>query len=286
MAVSSGDSGGPLAKVTLPIEGRPTTFLVDTGAARSVIRTEDLPDPSYLSDIDISCVGVDGVPRTSPLTRPMQVRTFPDLLARIVVSSTCPLNLLGADVLSRLQASIDFTSDGTITISSPLGCEDSSALCSIPLLMALEDKPSISIPEKVLKKIPDCLWSTGPEDIGHLKVPPVMVELKSGAPLPRKPQYPLKPAQSAAISKQVKSLVANGALVPPLFPIKKKTPKGELEQYRMVQDLRAGNDSTVLETPIVPNPHTLLAGIPPNSEVLYSCGLGKCFFQCSPPSFL
>ncbi|MEE6519209.1 hypothetical protein FKM82_030811 [Ascaphus truei] len=30
-----------------------TPFLVDTGAARSVIRAADIPDPSYLSDIDV-----------------------------------------------------------------------------------------------------------------------------------------------------------------------------------------------------------------------------------------
>lgn len=76
---------------------KPTTFLIDRGAAKSVLRAVNLPNNSFLSTIDVSCVGMDGVPRSSPL---------PDLLARFVVSSTCPLNLLGADVLSRLQASI------------------------------------------------------------------------------------------------------------------------------------------------------------------------------------
>ncbi|XP_077334543.1 uncharacterized protein LOC143975860 [Lithobates pipiens] len=287
MTVSSNVTGGPLAKVTLPIQGKPTTFLIDTGAARSVLRAEDLPDNSFLSTIDVSCVGVDGVPRSSPLTEPLQVGTFPDLLTRFVVSSTCPLNLLGADVLSRLQASIIFTPEGGVKLHTPLSLEDSSALCSLPLLMTLHEAitPS-SIPQEVLDRIPVCLWSTGPEDIGHLKVPPVSVKLKEGASLPRKPQYPLKLAQSEAISKHVAALVQNGALIPctspcntPLFPVKKKTPKGEPDRYRMVQDLRAINEVTVLDTPIVPNPHTILSAVPPMAEYFTVVDLANAFYS-------
>lgn len=118
--------------MTLPIEGLPTTFSIDRGAARSVLRTEDLPDHSYLSNIDISCVGVEGTPRTNLLTHPLQIGKYPDLLARFVASSTCPLNLLGADVLSRLQASTVFSEHGSITVSSPLGLENTSALLHHP----------------------------------------------------------------------------------------------------------------------------------------------------------
>lgn len=136
------NTNSPLAKVAIPIEeGHPTTFLIDTGAARSVIQDQDLPDTSYLSDIDISCVGVDGSPKSHPLTKPLQVGIYKDLLARFVVSPNCPLNLLGADVLSRLQASITFTPEGMISISTPLTTEDQSALCSIPLLMILQTTP-------------------------------------------------------------------------------------------------------------------------------------------------
>lgn len=155
-------------------------------------RAEDLPANTFLSNIDVSCVGVDGVPRSSPLTELLQVGTFPDLLARFVVSSTCPLNLLGADVLSRLQASIIFTPEGGVKLHTPLSLEDSPALCSLPLMMTLHEAttPS-SIPQEVLDRIPACLGSTGPEEICQLKVPPVMVQLEPEALLPRKPQYPL-----------------------------------------------------------------------------------------------
>ncbi|XP_040203757.1 uncharacterized protein LOC120935764 [Rana temporaria] len=286
MIATHKDSGGPLAKITLSIEGRPTQFICDTGAARSVIRTKELPDISFLSDNDITCVGVDGTPRKSPLTRPLQVGNIPDLLTRFVVSDTCPLNLLGADVLSRLQASISFQPDGGIRVTSPLTDEDTSALCSIPLLLSLNVEDKTGIPEEVLTRIPSCLWSTGPEDISHLKVPPVMVRMKPGAPFPRKPQYPLKPSVSAAITRQIEALLQNGALIPctspcntPLFPVKKKTPKGEPVKYRMVQDLRAVNEATILETPIVPNPHTLLAGIPPTAKYFTVVDLANAYFS-------
>ncbi|KAM8927728.1 uncharacterized protein RCH25_007996 [Pelodytes ibericus] len=62
--------------------------------------------------------GVDGTPRSNPLTKPLRVGTFPDLLTRFVVSSSCPLNLLAADVLSRLQASISFTPDVVVGIKT------------------------------------------------------------------------------------------------------------------------------------------------------------------------
>ncbi|XP_056419588.1 uncharacterized protein LOC130361051 [Hyla sarda] len=286
MAVTSINNDGPLAKVTLPIEGHPTTFLIDTGAARSVIRAQDLPTKTFLSKIDVSCVGVDGVPRTSPLTKPLRIANIPHLFARFVVSDTCPLNLLGADVLSRLQASIKFSKDGTVSISSPLEADDVSALCSLPIMLALQQTPTHTIPPEVLARIPESLWSTGPEDIGKLRIPPVMVTLKPGAPLPRKPQYQLKIAQSEAISKQVQTLVNKGALIPctspcntPLFPIKKKTAKGEPEKYRMVQDLRAVNEATVLETPILPNPHTLLSKVPPTAKYFTVVDLSNAFFS-------
>lgn len=193
--------------------------------------------------------------RSSTLTCLLQVGIFPGLLARFVVSSTCPLNLLSTNVLSSLQVS-----RGECVSVHPLSFEDSSALCFLALLMAIEDHIA-TIPQLVLDRIPVHFWSTGPEDIGHLKVPPVMVTLKPGAFLPRMPQHPLKISQSATIIRKVAALVKNGALVPykspcntPLFPVKTTTPKGEPDKYWMVQDLRAVSKATVLETPIVPNP--------------------------------
>uniref|UniRef100_A0A8C5QBL6 ribonuclease H n=1 Tax=Leptobrachium leishanense TaxID=445787 RepID=A0A8C5QBL6_9ANUR len=151
--------------------------------------------------------------------------------------------------------------------------------------MSIESSPISFPPIPELYEVPDHLWSKGPEDIGRLQVPPVLVTLKPGATPPRKPQYPLKPAQSAAIAKQVCILGDSGALVQctspcnsPLFPVKKKTPKGEPEAYRMVQDLRAVNEATILDTLLVSNPHTLLSGIPPSACYFTVVDLANAFF--------
>ncbi|XP_040216980.1 uncharacterized protein LOC120946223 [Rana temporaria] len=47
----------------------------------------------------------------------------------------------------------------------------------------------------------------------------------------------------------------------------------------MVQDLRAVNEATVLDTPIVPNPHTLLSGIPPTAEYFTVVDLANAFYS-------
>ncbi|KAM8952908.1 uncharacterized protein RCH25_043648 [Pelodytes ibericus] len=93
-----------------------------------------------------------------------------------------------------------------------------------------------------LDRVPVKLWSTGPDDIGRLEVPPILVQLIQGA-------------------------------------IKKKTEKGEPDKYRMVQDLRAVNDVTILETPIVPNPHTLLSQVPPSAKFFTVVDLANAFFS-------
>ncbi|OCT82260.1 hypothetical protein XELAEV_18024780mg [Xenopus laevis] len=279
----------PVMAATSEGNGHPTTFLIDTGTARSVIRTQDLPHQATISDLDISCVGVDGTPRKNPLTCSLQVGSFSGLLARFVVSPTCPMNLIGTDLLSRMQAKVVFLPDGSVTVSTPLDPDETSTLCSIPLLLSADqDVLSTSIPDDVLARIPPALWSQGPEDIGRLHMPPVVVHLKEGASLPRKPQYPLKPAQSQAITKQLQTLLANGAIIQrtspcntPLFPVKKKGKAGEPDKYRLVQDLRAVNDATIMETPLVSNPHTILSGIPPSSTYFTVVDLTNAFY-CIP----
>ncbi len=282
------EEAGPLARLTLSIQGTPTTFLIDTGAARSVIRTQDLPKQAMLSNTSVSCVGVDGRPRDNPLTCPLQVGPYSGLLARFVVSPTCPLNLLGTDLLYRLQAKLAFLPDGSIAVSSLLDQTEAISLCSVPLLL-FTDLTAISdcnIPAHVLSRIPPVLWSQGPEDIGRLRVPPVAVCLKEGAVLPRKPQYPLKPAQSESINKQLQTLLENGAIKrqsspcnTPLFPVKEKGKAGEPDKYRLVQDLRAVNEATVMETPLVSNPHTILSGIPPSATHFRAVDLTNAFYS-------
>ncbi|KAM8934195.1 uncharacterized protein RCH25_004617 [Pelodytes ibericus] len=110
-------------------------------------------DARLTTDTDYQS-GVDGTPRSNLLTKPLRVGTFPDLLTRFVVSSSCPLNLLGADVLSRLQASISFTPDAHKPLHAFLGllsyCRpwipEASSLMQ-PLYDALKSEPFALSPE-------------------------------------------------------------------------------------------------------------------------------------------
>ncbi|XP_077137537.1 uncharacterized protein LOC143803640 [Ranitomeya variabilis] len=207
---------GPIAKVTINVQGKPLPFLVDTGAARSVIRLQDLPFPDLISSEAVTCVGVDGKPTSNKLTRKIQVGPYEDMFMRLVVSPTCPTNLLGADLLQKLRATIAYSSDGlTITITDPLDPSEECQLQAAPLLMMMDEaaKTVSSVPPEVMSQVPSTLWSTGPEDIGRLAVPPVRVILKPGAQLPRVPQYPLKSVQEESLATQIKTLLENGALV-------------------------------------------------------------------------
>ncbi|XP_056378980.1 uncharacterized protein LOC130274570 [Hyla sarda] len=96
-------------------------------------------------------------------------------------------------------------------------------------------------------------------------------------------------AQAEAITKQVEALLKNGALIPcisrcktPLFPVKKKTTKGQPDKYCMVQELRAVKFWThplcLIHIPWGPEYHV--------SYLLHSCGLGECLLHRSTTPFL
>ena len=133
--------------------------------------------------------------------------------------------------------------------------------------------------EEMLKKVPQCVWSQHSTDIGLVKsAQPVKVELRPGTTPPWKNQYPLKEEAIRGIEPQIDGLLQAGVLKitqnpqsnTPLLPLKK--PDGS---YRLVHDLRAVNEVVTDFPAEVPDPHTLLAEIPPEATwftVLDLCG--------------
>ncbi|KAI3367264.1 hypothetical protein L3Q82_008151 [Scortum barcoo] len=131
--------------------------------------------------------------------------------------------------------------------------------------------------EEMLQQVPEGLWSQHSADIGLVKsAQPVKVE--PGARPPWKNQYPLKEEAILGIEPQIKGLLQAGVLRTtqnpqsntPLLPVKK--PDGS---YRMVHYLRAVNEVVTDFPADVPDPHTLLAQIPPDAThftVLDLCG--------------
>ena len=180
MAVSA-PPAGPAPRITLDVAGKELSFLVDTGAARSVL-CETAILPSWLTNIHLPCSGLEGVTQHNPVTKPLLITPstksrsqFPQLhlptgvMSQFVVSQTCPFNLLGSDFLQKVWANIQFREDGTVALGTDLCPEETC------LLMALTAQPSES-PEQgdtlqsILHLIPDTLWAKGPQDIGRLKV--------------------------------------------------------------------------------------------------------------------
>lgn len=133
--------------------------------------------------------------------------------------------------------------------------------------------------EEMLRQVPECVWSQHSTDIGLVKsAQPVKVELRPGARPPWKKQYPLKEEAIQGIEPQIQGLLQAGVLKitqnpqsnTPLLPLKKPD-----DSYRLVHDLRAVNEVVTDFPAEVPDPHTLLAEIPPEAKwftVLDLCG--------------
>lgn len=133
--------------------------------------------------------------------------------------------------------------------------------------------------EEMLQQVPECLWSQHSTDIGLVKsAQTVKVELRPGARPPWKNQYPLKDEAVLGIEPQIEGLLKADVLKitqnpqsnTPLLPVQKPD-----DSYCMVHDLRAVNEVVADFPTEVPDPHTLLAQIPPDAThftVLDLCG--------------
>uniref|UniRef100_A0A3B1IGT4 ribonuclease H n=1 Tax=Astyanax mexicanus TaxID=7994 RepID=A0A3B1IGT4_ASTMX len=141
-------------------------------------------------------------------------------------------------------------------------------------------KPGMKLPWKnqyPLKE--EAVQGIGPEIEGLVKsAQPVRVDLKPGMKLPWKNQYPLKEEAVQGIGPEIEGLVKAGVLKllqnpqcnTPLLPVKKPD-----NSYRLVHDLRAVNEVVADFPAEVPDPHTLLAEIPPEAShftVIDLCG--------------
>ncbi|KAL4008993.1 hypothetical protein ACER0C_002845 [Sarotherodon galilaeus] len=105
--------------LSMTVEGTPLSFLVDTGATYSTLRST--PNSATLSDHTVSVVGFSGVPMTLPLTDPALTKLGKQTLKhRYVVSPQVPVNLMGRDLLVKLGATIMCSTDG-LTVTLPGG---------------------------------------------------------------------------------------------------------------------------------------------------------------------
>uniref|UniRef100_A0A5F4VS73 CCHC-type domain-containing protein n=1 Tax=Callithrix jacchus TaxID=9483 RepID=A0A5F4VS73_CALJA len=92
-------------RVKLQVAGKSVSFLLDTEATYSVL-------PSYsgkTTSSQVSVIGIDGSPSTPHQTPPLTCLFGPSIFTHsFLVIPSCPVPLLGRDILVKLQATITF----------------------------------------------------------------------------------------------------------------------------------------------------------------------------------
>uniref|UniRef100_A0A671WVG1 Gag-Pol polyprotein n=1 Tax=Sparus aurata TaxID=8175 RepID=A0A671WVG1_SPAAU len=137
--------------------------------------------------------------------------------------------------------------------------------------------------EVLLSQVPPHVWSAHKTDVGLVKsATPQRFQIKTGIHLPYQKQYPLRQEAINGIKPTIEGLLEAGVLIKtkspcntPIFPIRKLNSN----DYRLVHDLRAINSIVTEEIPIVPDPHTLLSNIPPETKWYTVIDLCSAFFS-------
>uniref|UniRef100_A0A674NYE3 ribonuclease H n=1 Tax=Takifugu rubripes TaxID=31033 RepID=A0A674NYE3_TAKRU len=247
----------------MTVLGNSLTFLVDTGAGKSVIRDPIALTPTSTQIFVRSANGLITKERMSVAVDVCDPVSGITLKAPFVISTTCPVNLLGRDLISQLQLMIRTTAEG---------------VWSVDRMVNLWEE------EEKLKELPPELWSEGPADVGLIKgAEPVKIIPKSDY-RPFQRQYPLKTDAQEGIVPIFNSLLKAGVIREcpespvntPLFPVRKSPPS---TGWRMVQDLQAVNAAVVPRSPLVADPYTLLNDLNPEHQWYTVIDVSNAFFS-------
>ena len=270
--------------VTLTVEGKPTDFLIDTGATFSVLRKPQ----GQIQKATTKIVGATGKAEAYPWTTARITNLGRGTITHsFLVIPDCPYPLLGRDLLQKLQASITFRQGNS---DAPEGDEKVSLEVTVPLseeylLAALQEgKDEVTgVPEELRAMVPG-VWAESNEPGLAAHQPPVIVQLLSTASPVQVRQYPVPARAKRGIARHLKRLLEAGILRKcqsawntPLLPVQKPG----TQDYRPVQDLREVNAHVETIHPTVPNPYTLLSSLPPTHTHYSVLDLKDAFF-CIP----
>uniref|UniRef100_A0A4X2KUF1 Reverse transcriptase domain-containing protein n=1 Tax=Vombatus ursinus TaxID=29139 RepID=A0A4X2KUF1_VOMUR len=268
-------------RVTLTVGGRPISFLVDSGAAASVLNFPLGP----LSSSKIQVQGATGRIQAVPFTTAREVWLGEGSVSHsFLVMPDCPYPLLGRDLLHKLQAVISFKGPTpTLGVSVPqlvLTCplSEESRLLS-------PRQPSVDAPSPLLSQyrslVPGVWAELNPFGLAAHQAP-VVVQLLSTATPVRVQQYQVSRPALLGIKPHIDRLLQAGILRPcqspwntPLLPVRKPG-SGD---FRPVQDLREVNARVETVHPTVPNPYTLLSSLTPTRTWYTVLDLKDAFFS-------
>ncbi|XP_008565010.1 PREDICTED: LOW QUALITY PROTEIN: uncharacterized protein LOC103585736 [Galeopterus variegatus] len=270
----------PKPRVTLRVEGKPTQFLVDTGAQHSVLLQTDGP----LLNKKLWVQGATGNRQYPWTTR----RTVDLGMSRVshsfIVIPECPYPLLGRDLLTKMGAQIHFDPEGPQLLNrqgKPLQV----------LTLRLEDEYQLFKKQGLetgqmdwwLENYPQAWAETA--GIGKAKNrPPIHIELKAQASPIADRQYPVSREAHEGIQPHIAHLPQLGILQKcqsawntPLLPVRKPG----TNDYRPVQDLREVNKRVANLHSTTPNPYNLVSSLPPDRTWYLVLDLKDAFF-CLP----
>ncbi|KAJ1208196.1 hypothetical protein NDU88_003582 [Pleurodeles waltl] len=272
--------------------GYKVSFLVDTGATRSTVRSAEVPKLP-LSGRIIRVVGVANQYLTNPITDPVQVEigNFQGL-HRFVVCDSSPVSLLGRDLLCKTKCSITCSYDGieVQTNSDDEGDEGQfseeetgTANEDYPLITLFPMLTMIDLPVELQGTVTERVWDLIGKEVGLIKgVEPVKVQVKPNAVFPQVPQHHMAQDVLIEVSQIIADFLKQGVLKEVLSspcnsPIRGlKKPCGKV---RIVQDLRKINEIVVKCFPIVPNLAVIMFQVPCDAEWFTIIDLSQAFFS-------
>ncbi|XP_053225778.1 uncharacterized protein LOC128404317 [Podarcis raffonei] len=274
------DLGSREPMVKLQTGNRTIPFMVDTGAAHSV-----LPVPvSKPTKQTVNIIGATGKSQRAPFLQSVVCRLGGQVVQhKFLYIPECPIPLLGRDLLSKLQAQISFQPTGEVTMTTGPAGEFS---LEVPLrehwrLMVVKEEEG-PIPASILEQVNPAVWAEGNPPGMARNIPPIIVKPKPFANPVAVNQYPIPRRAAEGVWVHLERLLRHGILRQcqsqwntPLLPVKK-----EDGGYRPVQDLRLVNQAVETLHPNVPNPYTLLSLIPPTACYFTVLDLKDAFFCC------
>uniref|UniRef100_UPI0010A0C0C6 uncharacterized protein LOC114590397 n=1 Tax=Podarcis muralis TaxID=64176 RepID=UPI0010A0C0C6 len=259
----------------MQVDGQTYNCLLDTGATYSTLTGSHLTPGEETRTV----MGLDGIPRNCPLSKPANVSVGPLSVNHTFLLTSSPVNLLGRDLLCKLNATIQCGQEG-IYLHMP----DESIFNFQGVLQEAQTQ-NIDLPPELLNNVSPTLWGTESTSVGLLKsATPVIVNYRQDLPFPCTKQYPLPPEAIQGLTPMIEEFLKMGVLVPcaspcntPLLPVKK--PNTNPVKWRLVQDLRLVNSFVIPRHAVVANPHHLLSTIPEGTVVYSVIDLCSAFFS-------
>ncbi|KAJ1176374.1 hypothetical protein NDU88_001656 [Pleurodeles waltl] len=283
------DQKGPY--VERRVMGHRVSFLVDTGATRSTVRSIEVPNLP-LSGRTVRVVGVANRYLTNPITDPVQVRIGNYQEShKFVVCDSSPISLLGRDLLCKLGCSIMCSNNGIKIQTNSDGEEEDSVGGDevetvdeeYPLIILYPMLSEADIPAELQETVGKEVWDMTGKEVGLVKgVEPVKVTVKPNVTFPQTPQYHMAQDTLMKVAQLIDEFVKQGVLKEVLSSPCNSPIMGLIKpsgKVLIVQDLRKINYIIVKCCPVVPNPAVIMFQVPCDAEWLSVIDMSQAFFS-------